>query len=310
MWFGPLALDEDDRAVGALLAHTHRLPGRVLRKGIALTAADIAQLRAAGHREVLAARLEPGDVGEDIAASRVARAAAGRGVRLSRPVAGRCNAHARERGLLVYDPERLRATNSVDWRVTVGALPPHTVVEPGEMVATAKIIPFAVGEDTLRQAEAAAAEPGALLRVAPFQARLRAGLVLSTLTGHVPGLLERAAQAQRSRLGFLGIALVHERCCPHDIASVAAALRDCLERGLDPVLFLGASSIIDAEDVFPARAAPDRGDGAARGDAGRPREPAGAGRVGARRRCWGCPAARAPSSPPATTRCSSGWRRA
>ena len=74
MRFGPTPLDE---ARGAILAHTPAPAGeRMIRKGTVLDEAAIAALRAAGRNEVIAARLEPGDVPEDVAADRARRRAA------------------------------------------------------------------------------------------------------------------------------------------------------------------------------------------------------------------------------------------
>ena len=74
MIFGPTPLSE---ARGAVLAHTIRLDRRVLKKGTVLEAADIAALQEDGHASVTAARLEPGDVGENEAADRLAQALVG-----------------------------------------------------------------------------------------------------------------------------------------------------------------------------------------------------------------------------------------
>ena len=56
MKFGPLPLTE---AQGAILAHSVALGRGRLKKGVTLGPDEIAQLRAAGLTEVVAARLEP-----------------------------------------------------------------------------------------------------------------------------------------------------------------------------------------------------------------------------------------------------------
>ena len=62
--------------------------------------------------------------------------------------------------------------NLVDEAVTLGTLPPYAVVEPRQMVATVKIIPFAAPEPRGRALpRACAAEGGPLLRVAAFAPR-------------------------------------------------------------------------------------------------------------------------------------------
>jgi molybdenum cofactor cytidylyltransferase len=69
MQFGSVPIAE---AEGALLAHSRRLNGRLLRKGHVLGAADIAALSAAGDREIVVARLEGDDIAEIDAAQRIA----------------------------------------------------------------------------------------------------------------------------------------------------------------------------------------------------------------------------------------------
>ncbi|MEM1418827.1 MAG: NTP transferase domain-containing protein, partial [Myxococcota bacterium] len=64
-------------------------------------------------------------------------------------------------------------------------------------------------------------------------------------------LLDRASQSQRERLARLGGRVKREVRAPHDEASVAAAVEELLADGCDPVLLLGASAIVDREDVFP-----------------------------------------------------------
>ena len=72
MEFGSIPIE---KAEGAILAHSVRLGDKLMKKGRALSAGDIAALRAGGVISVMAARLGPQDIGEDEAAHRVARRA-------------------------------------------------------------------------------------------------------------------------------------------------------------------------------------------------------------------------------------------
>src|SRR5262245_6757852 len=137
MRFGSFPLGETE---GAILAHSLRAGGRLIKKGRALTRADIAQLREAGISEVTVARLEAGDVPEDIAATRVARALGGDGLRMGAAFTGRVNLYAEKAGLVVVDGDRMNALNLIDESITVATLAPFASVAPGEMVATVKVI--------------------------------------------------------------------------------------------------------------------------------------------------------------------------
>src|SRR5438477_3535289 len=77
MKFGALPPRE---AEGAIAVHSIRKGGMVLKKGTRIGRKEIAALEAAKVPEIVAARLEPGDVGEDVAAAEIAAAVAGEGV--------------------------------------------------------------------------------------------------------------------------------------------------------------------------------------------------------------------------------------
>ena len=246
MIFGPTALAE---AEGAVLVHTHRVPGRVLKKGSVLDAAAIAGLRAAGLDPVVAARLEPGDVGEDAAARRIATALLGPGLTTTRAATGRVNLVATAAGLLRADRVRIDALNAVDEAVTVATLPDATPVAEGDMVATIKIIPFALPGAVLNQAAAASA--GGAMAVLPWQRR-RVGLVLSILPGLKPSVIEGTVAATENRVLGVGGTLLPPLQCPHRAGPIAAALRSLIEDGADLLLIAGASAVVDRRDVGPS----------------------------------------------------------
>ena len=85
MKFGPVP---PDQALGGTAVHAIRKSGLVLKKGTVVGEKEVAALKAAGISEIVVARLDPGDVGEDAAASEIAGAVAGPGVRVDRAFTG------------------------------------------------------------------------------------------------------------------------------------------------------------------------------------------------------------------------------
>ena len=166
MRFGVIALDE---AEGAILAHSVKHDGLALRKGRRLSAADLAALRASGVERVTAARLEPEDVHEDEAARLVAKAIAGAEVTVEEPFTGRVNLRAEQAGLVVVDRERIDRLNLVDEAITAATLPEFEPVKPRQMVATVKIIPFAVRREILDACLELTRAGGAMVEVAPYR---------------------------------------------------------------------------------------------------------------------------------------------
>jgi molybdenum cofactor cytidylyltransferase len=238
------------QAAGAVAAHTHRLAGMVIRKGTVLGEPELAALAQAGRSEIVAVRLEPDDVAEDAAASRVGRLLLGTGLLAGRAATGRLNLHAETAGLLLVDAARVDALNAVHESVTVATLPDSTPVAALDMVATVKVIPFAVPKNVLERVEAcAAADP--LLSLHPFRA-MTAGLVLSLLPGLKPSVLEGTIAATRARIAGLGGTLLPPLQCRHDTGEIADRLTRLRAAGADLLLVAGASATVDRRDVGPA----------------------------------------------------------
>ena len=246
MRFGTFPLGE---AEGAILVHSVRADGRLFKKGRVLGSPDLKALALAGVEHVAIARLEPGDVPEDTAATRVAQAFKGEGIRLSAAFTGRTNLYAETSGLAVLDPACIDAVNGIDESVTVATLGPYAVVAPGEMVATVKIIPYAApGWAVEAAAKAASAAP---IRVAPFK-QLRIALISTHLPGQKASLLDKNRSVLQARLAPLGGTLVFEHRTPHRAEAVAAALSAAQDTRPDLLFVFGASAITDRRDVIPA----------------------------------------------------------
>lgn len=251
MIFGDTALAE---AEGALLAHSVRLPAGRLEKGRRLSMADIAALRAAGIDSVTAARLQPGDVHEDEAATRLAHALAPSGVRHGEAFTGRVNLFAPAAGLCAVDAARIDRVNRLHESVTLATLPAWEDAAEGQMLATVKIIPFAAPMAVLAEAEAILADgQGPALVLQPYRGR-PAVLIQTEIPGTTTAkMLDKTVRVTRERLAALGCTLAAEHRCRHETKELAARLRHIVsETCPELVLIAGASAITDRRDVLPA----------------------------------------------------------
>ncbi len=248
MKFGPVPPEE---ALGGTAVHTIREGSLVLKKGTVIEPSHVAALKAAGISEIVVARLEPGDVSEDEAAAAIAQAATGARVRTDRAFTGRCNLFAEMAGVLVVDRDQVDAMNRIDEAVTVATLPAYKPVVEGEMIATVKIIPFAVPEDVFRNAMQTVQSAGPLVSVAPYRIR-KVGVVSTMLPGLSPKVIDKTLKITRERLAPAGANIVAERRVPHDEALLAKAIREIENEGAEMVIVFGASAIADRRDVIPA----------------------------------------------------------
>jgi molybdenum cofactor cytidylyltransferase len=248
MKFGAVPVAE---AEGAIAVHSIRKAGLVLKKGTAIGKPEIAALEAAGIAEIVVARLEPGDVSEDAAAAEIAAAAAGEGARVDRAFTGRANLFAETAGVLVVDKDAIDRLNQVDESITFATLAAYKPVVAGEMIATVKIIPFAVARAARDRALAIVRSAAPLVRIAPYRIR-KVGVVSTLLPGLAPKVIEKTLRITEERLAPAGAGIVAERRVPHEQAALAKAIDEVLKAGSELVIVFGASAIADRRDVIPA----------------------------------------------------------
>ncbi len=240
MKFGPVDVA---RAEGAILAHSLKLATGVLRKGRALSADDIARLESEGIQQVVVAALGNDDMPEDAAATALGVRLLASGMRLSEVFTGRINLIAETAGVVRIDAAEIAKLNAVDEGLTLATLPDLMRVERDQLVATIKIIPYALPNDVVaRGIESIAAQP---IRHCPFQGG-SARLVMTRTPGFKESLLDKGEQIVRARVEALGYALEDVTTVAHDEDAVAAALAPA-----DLTLILGASATSDRADVAP-----------------------------------------------------------
>jgi molybdenum cofactor cytidylyltransferase len=232
------------QAEGALLAHALRVPGGRLKKGQVLAAGDLDALAGAGYREVTVARPDPDDLLENDAAEALARALHDdtAGLRRSRAFTGRVNLLAEGPGVVQLDADRVTAANAVDPMVTVATVPPFRQMQADGMVATVKIISYAVPRTAL--AAAAEAARGAIRLAAPVCRT--ASLIVTDIPGG-PGT--KGVAAIEARLSGLGMTLLETRSVAHEDAALARAIAAAAG---DIVLILTGSATSDPADTAPA----------------------------------------------------------
>jgi molybdenum cofactor cytidylyltransferase len=241
MKFGPVPVVE---AWGCILAHSVALPQGRLRKGQILGADHIAALAQAGTHEVIAATLGADDVDENTAAGALADAllAGSTGLHRSAAFTGRVNLVADSAGIAHLDVAALDSVNGGDPMITVATVPPHHQLRAGDLVATIKIISYAVPQAALDAALAAAR--GAVSLAAPVLDA--ATLIITEIPG---GAGEKGRAAIEDRLTALGVTLAQVSVVPHtgnDLSRAIIAAQTPL------VLILTGSATSDIHDVAPA----------------------------------------------------------
>lgn len=244
MKFGPVPVAE---AKGAILAHSVTAEGRKLRKGLTLLPEHLAQLSDAGITDVIVAQLEPGDCHEDEAASMLASALApdptAANLRVTEAFTGRVNLLADGPGVAALNVDALERFNHVNPMITVATVPQFQQMGEAGMVATIKVISYAVPKaDVLRAADLAR---NAIRLVRPVHQT--AGLIVTEIPGGPPN--EKGIAAIRGRVEALGMELCDVKIVPHQTDTLAASIAEICG---DLTMILTGSATSDINDVAPA----------------------------------------------------------
>ncbi|VAV92724.1 Molybdopterin molybdenumtransferase / Molybdenum cofactor cytidylyltransferase [hydrothermal vent metagenome] len=246
MKFGEFPLSQ---ALGATLAHSVRLPSGLLKKGHILTQSDIQALIENNISHVMAAIFEPEDMTEDKAATRIAGHICGTHISCAAAFTGRVNLYAAADGLVTIDVTAVDGLNHMDEAITLATVSPHAVVRKGQMVATVKIIPLAVKNETV--ARVTAQITAGLINLHPFQPQ-KILMIQTELAGGQEKLFAKSRKVMAHRLAEYGADITDEVRCPHREVDLSDLLTSRIDGDQDMILIMGASAITDRRDVIPA----------------------------------------------------------
>ena len=234
-----------------ILAHSLQVGETSFRKGRMLNAEDVSSIRAAGLVKVIGAMLGPTDVAEDEAAKEIAKAIKGTGILLSAARTGRCNLMAQATGLIQVDERLIDRINTISETVTVSTLPNYSAVVDGQVVATVKIIPFAVEAPVMNKVHACIANNNSIITLSSYRPH-QFFLINTELPFLKKSVMDSTTMITRERVQSVNGTLKNVLHCPHTSAGIEGALAACLSSGAEFILVSAASATVDRNDLAPA----------------------------------------------------------
>jgi molybdopterin biosynthesis enzyme len=243
------------KAVGMVLGHdvtrivVGGFKGPAFKKGHIIIAQDIDPLRNLGKEHIYVLTLEPGQVHENDAALRIARAAAGSGLRLSEPSEGKVDLHAQAYGLLKVHVEGLNQINAID-EIVFATLHGFQPVTEGLRVAGTRIVPLVTDNTKVAQVEALCRRFFPLIEVKPFACRQVA--IVTTGSEIYHGRIQDAfGPVLREKFTALGSQVMRQVFVSDDVALTSTAIRQAIDDGAQMVAVTGGMSV-DPDDQTPA----------------------------------------------------------
>ena len=240
-------------AVGMVLAHdlTQIIPGEFkgskFKKGHIIAPEDIEVLLSMGKKHLFVVDREETDIHEDEAAMRIAKAAAGEGIRLMAPGEGKIELVAEQDGLLKVNTAMLNQLIDQD-EIMFATIHENQLVKKGQKVAGTRVIPLFVNESIVSGAEKVL-QNGHMVEIAPLK-QMKIGLV-TTGSEVFTGKIEDAfGPVLKKKFGDLGSVVVNQLFSDDDENMIADCIKQLIEEGVDMIGVTGGMSV-DPDDKTP-----------------------------------------------------------
>lgn len=245
---------ETENAVGMLICHDITkiakgdFKGALFKKGHRISSEDVEALLDIGKKHIYALQLEEGELHEDDAGKRLAKAICGKGLTIGDPAEGRLDLSAKYPGLFKVDVRRLHCLNSIP-DVVVSTLHNNSSIAEGEKVAGAKVIPLAVNEKTLLEVERICSDGEPPLQIVPYE-KYRIGSIITGMEvfegrikdGFAPVLKKKVLQFSQDK-PLISYA-------PDDSHVISSHVSKMLDEGCNIIIITGGMSV-DPDDVTP-----------------------------------------------------------
>lgn len=244
-----------EEAVGTILGHdmTRIVPGEykgvAFKKGHIIQADDIELMKNMGKFHVYVHMMEEGMYHENEGAKMLAEAIAGPHVVLSEAAEGKVNLTSKIKGKLSIDLTGLDTVNGIEG-VICATRHRDTVVEVGDIVAGAKIIPLVIDKEALLPLLEYVRENGPIIQVNPFH-RLKTGILVTGSEVYYGRIKDAFAPVLEGKITEYGGEVIAKRFAPDDEEHIIREVKCLREEGAELILISGGMSV-DPDDVTPS----------------------------------------------------------
>lgn len=241
-------------AVGMILAHdmTEIVPGKskgaAFKKGHVIRKEDIPRLLNMGKEHIYIMEFKEGDVHENEAAIRMAKAAAGQGIVFSEPSEGKVNLTSSHPGLLKVNFKALAEINSID-EIMFATLHTNQFISENTKIAGTRIIPLVINEEKIKEVERVSKDNWPIVEVIPMR-KLKVGIVTTGNEVFYKRIEDKFGPVIEKKFEELGCSVIKQIFSKDDADMIAESIKILIDEGADIITTTGGMSV-DPDDVTP-----------------------------------------------------------
>jgi hypothetical protein len=243
-----------EEAIGMALAHdlTKVVPGGfkgpAFKRGHIITKGDIPELLSIGKEHVFVLNLTEGQVHEEEAAIRIAKAVMGKGLTSSLPSEGRVNLKTTSDGLLKINTAALDEINLLG-DIIIATIHNNTVCKKDVTVAGTRIIQLYTSEEKLTKMEQLAEKNQPVISIAPMKLK-KIGLIVTGSEVYKGRIKDGFSPILHKKIEALGCTVNNEEIVPDDPDIIARTIQNFKDKGSEVILCCSGMSV-DPDDVTP-----------------------------------------------------------
>ncbi len=241
-------------AVGKILLHdiTKIVPdifkGPSFKKGHLIKESDVQELLNLGKEHIYVACLN-GEIHENDAAIRIARASLGNNITLGKPNEGKVGFTSKIQGLLKINIQGLMELNSVQ-DVIFSSLHTNQMVSLGKELAGTRVIPLSTDENNIIEAEKVCKKYFPIIDVKPF-IKTDVGMVITGSEVYSGRIKDGFGPVVQKKFEELGSRIMEKKIVSDELDMTVSAIRDLIEKGAGMIAVTGGMSV-DPDDLTPA----------------------------------------------------------
>lgn len=244
-----------EKAVGMVLGHdlTEIVPGgfkgAAFKKGHIVRETDVPRLLDIGKKHIYVMELARDMLHENEAAKRMAKAAIGPGIALSKPHEGKVELIAKERGLLKVNPDALEQINLLE-EVMFATTHGGHVVQNAQKLGGTRIIPLTIAEKKIETVESICRAFNPVITVTPLEPHT-VGIVTTGSEVYHGRIEDKFGPVLKKKFEALGSKILRQIIVDDNIEMIADAITMLIAEGADLIATTGGMSV-DPDDVTPA----------------------------------------------------------
>jgi len=241
-------------AVGMKLCHdiTKMVPGEfkgpAFKRGHVIREEDVEELLRLGKEHIYVWEENAGEIHEDEAAIRIAKAIKGNNITFSEPQEGKTVLKATTKGLFKLKSALLYEINSIE-DVTVTSLPNNFKVEEGQTVASGRIVPLVTKEKNVEKVEELCKIHGQVFQVNPYK-KLKVGVVITGNEVFKGRIKDKFWPVIRKKLEYFEAEMFNQEYCPDEVEVIKEKILTFIQKGAEMIIVTGGMSV-DPDDITP-----------------------------------------------------------